>query len=83
MSRQIHYISHSHVTHVDSRDKHRLVLAVLHHVSESAISNGVEMRRHLGPPLATVLLYERHLVDWQTLVRVDGDTEQARIRLQT
>ena len=64
-----------------SRDQHGLVLPVLHHVGESVVSNGVQMGRHLGPPLAAVLLHDRHLVDGQALVGVDGDTEQARVGL--
>ena len=49
---------------VYSRDEHGLVFALLQHVGVGVVGDGVEMRRHLGATLATVLLHHRHLVDW-------------------
>ena len=43
------------------------------------LSNGKDVGRHLIPPLAPVHIDGPHGVDGETLVRVDGDTEEARV----
>ncbi len=49
----------------------------LHHVVVGVVSDGEEMGRHFRAPLAPVLADDVLCVDGQTLVRVDGHTEQA------
>ena len=43
------------------------------------LSNGKDVRPTLGPPFPHVQLHGGAGVDWVPLVRVDGDTEEARV----
>jgi hypothetical protein len=46
-----------------------------------ALSNGEDVWRDLVPPLAAVQLHRPRGVDREPLVRVHGDTEEARVCL--
>ena len=43
------------------------------------LSNGKDMRRHLVSPLGTVDSNSSHGIDWEPLVRVNCDAEEARV----
>ena len=51
------------------------------HSVVGSFSNGEDVGRHLVSPLAAVQANRSHGVDWEPLVRVHGDTEQARVGL--
>jgi len=59
-----------------------VILLTLQHVAVGIVSDGEQMRRHFGSPLAAVLVHNVLPVDRQAFVRIDGDAEQARIGLQ-
>ena len=65
-----------------SRDEHGLVLPVLQHVSVGVVCQRVEMRRHLGPTPAAVLVDDTGAVDGYATVGVDGHTEETGVRLK-
>ena len=44
-----------------------------------ALSKGEDVRRHFIPPLGTVDSNSSHGVDWEPLVRVYCDAEEARV----
>jgi hypothetical protein len=59
------------------------VLGTLEHVSVSVVSNGEQVRGHFGSPLALELVDDLLGVDGQTAVRVDGDTEETGVGLES
>lgn len=63
------------------RNQHGLVLAILHHELISVVGHGVQMRRHFGLPLATVLVNKSLAVDGEAFVWVDSHTEKTGVGL--
>ncbi len=57
-------------------------VCTLQHVAVGGIGDREQVRGHLQFPLAPVLLNDLLRVDGQSLVRVDHDAEQTRVRLQ-
>lgn len=63
------------------RDQHRLVLLVTDHTGVGVVRDQVQMGRNLVLLLAPIVVHHLHRVDGQPLVRVDGHTKQARVRV--
>jgi len=53
----------------------------LQHVAIGVVGDGEEMRRHFVAPLALVQRDHVLIIDRQAPVRIDGDAEQSRVRL--
>ncbi|GMS79708.1 hypothetical protein PENTCL1PPCAC_1883, partial [Pristionchus entomophagus] len=64
-----------------SSDQHRLILLVVDHVAIGLIRDGEEMRRNLVTASSLVQLADALSVDGKTLVRIDHNTEQTRVRI--
>jgi hypothetical protein len=64
-------------------DQHGLILVILEHVTVSLVRHGEQVGWHFRSALAHEHAGHRISVDWQTLVGVDDDAEQARIGLKT
>merc|ERR1711881_140125 len=62
-----------------SSNKDRLVNTRVNHALVSSLSNGKDMRPALVTSLADVQLHSAEGVDGESLVRVDGDTEETRV----
>merc|ERR1712142_1202587 len=60
-----------------SSNEDGLVVTSVGHALVGALSDGKDMRPALVPPLADVQLHGAEGVDGETLVGVDGDTEEA------
>lgn len=63
------------------RNQHRLILVVGQHVNVGAVGNGENVGWHLRTTLASVKLGTSERVHGESLVRVDGHTEETRVRL--
>lgn len=64
-----------------SSNQHRLVLMVGQHLDVRVVRDGENMGRHLITALATVHLRATVGVHRVALVRIDGNAEKARVRL--
>ena len=62
-------------------NEHGLVLGIGHHLLVGAVGNGKQVGRNLVPPLTDVHLDNPVGVDGVTLVWVDDNAEEARVRL--
>jgi len=58
-------------------------ILTLQHVAIGIVSDREEMRWRFVPAFALIQQYDVLVVDRQTTIRVDGDTEQSRVRLAT
>lgn len=63
------------------RNQHRLILVVGQHVDVCAVGNGENVGGHFRTTLASVQLGTSERVHGEPLVRVDGHTEETRVRL--
>ena len=63
----------------DLRDEDGLVLAADHHALEGSLGDGEDVGRHLVAPLPNVDLHGALGVDGETLVGVDGNTEETGV----
>lgn len=63
------------------RNQHRLILVVGQHVDVSAVGNGENVGGHFRTTLASVQLGASERVHGESLVGVDGHTEETRVRL--
>lgn len=64
------------------RDQHGLVLAILQHVMVSVVTDGEDVGRHFTSLLSFEHLNHLLRVDGKTTVRIDGNTEKARVGLE-
>merc|ERR1712012_791929 len=62
-----------------SSNQDGLVAASVGHALVSSLSNGEDVRPALIPPLANIQLHGAEGVDGESLVGVDGDTEETRV----
>lgn len=60
-----------------SRDEDGLVVPILQHVGVGIVCDGVDVWRHLSPPLPLEQVNDLFCVNRKVAVRVDGNTEQA------
>ena len=65
------------------QDRNLRAVQTLQHVMVSIVSHCKDVRRHLCLPLAPVHVDHCLGVDRKHAVRIDGDTEQARVGLHT
>ena len=64
-------------------DLEYLILAIYQHGAVRVVSDVEQMRGHFILLASLILLDDVHAVDGQAAVRVDGDTEETGVRLQS
>lgn len=74
---KIHFFSNEEY----SRNQHRLILVVGQHVDVGTVGDSEDVGWHFRTALATVQPGTSCRVHGESLVRVDGDTEETRVRL--
>lgn len=67
--------------HKNLRNQHRLILVVGQHVDVSTVRDSEDVGWHFRTTLPTVQLGATKGVHGESLVRVDGHTEETRVRL--
>ena len=65
----------------NSRDEHRLVGSVSCHARIGVVGHQIQMWRHFVLLFATIEMNHFHCVEWQSLERIYGHAEEARIRV--
>jgi hypothetical protein len=63
-------------------NQHRLIFVISQHVDVGTIRNGEKMGWDFSATLATVHFGDAVGIQWPTLVRVDDNTEEARVGLE-